>query len=87
MSQWQERVKLKVESPSDDEDNGFGSTVRYATVVTKVRYREKSSFKKTKNWPKWEQKNPNKPRKKPGGFDTAVRYAPVVTKVRYGSKK
>jgi hypothetical protein len=25
----------------DDDDNGFGTTVRFAPVVTKVRYRKK----------------------------------------------
>ena len=70
----------------DDDDNGFGSTVRYAPGVTKVRYRKEFQLKKkTKNGPKWKQKNPNKPGKN-GGFGATVRYAPGVTKVRYRKK-
>ena len=35
----------------DDDDNGFGATVRCAPVVTKVRYRKKNLVKKNKNQP------------------------------------
>ena len=31
----------------DDDDNGFGATVRYAPGVTKVRYRKKNLIKKS----------------------------------------
>ena len=33
----------------DDDDNGFGVTVRCAPVVTKVRYRKKNLVKKNEN--------------------------------------
>ena len=33
---------------NDDDDNGFGSTVRYAPGVTKVRYRKIIYLKKPK---------------------------------------
>jgi hypothetical protein len=37
---WARKIIYKSKaSPGDDEDNGFGSTVRYAPGVTKVRYR------------------------------------------------
>ena len=40
---------LRHQSTVDDDDNGFGATVRYAPVVTKVRYRKKILLKKHKN--------------------------------------
>jgi hypothetical protein len=42
----------------DDDDNGFGSTVRYAPGVTKVRYRKIIYLKKPKIEPEKQQKKP-----------------------------
>ena len=35
------RILGEICGPLDDDDNGFGATVRFAPVVTKVRYRKK----------------------------------------------
>ena len=33
--------RINSKATGDDDDNGFGSTVRYASGVTKVHYRKK----------------------------------------------
>jgi hypothetical protein len=76
--------KWKQKNPNKPGKNGgFGATVRYAPVVTKVRYRKKNLVKKPKLTKINQQK---KIGKKNSEFNTAVRYAPGVTKVRYRKK-
>ena len=38
------RAVTPVKGGIDDDDNGFGSTVRYAPVVTEARYRKNALY-------------------------------------------